>query len=131
MIGAGRTSGHPSASRATLPLSANGDRCEITWGYSATTTNKTRGSTELALAEPDREKGTKRMSNIDKIQSAEAKVADLQDALSAVQAGLERAEQVAIAAEEAKNSSERLIKVALALVGLSILLIVLSRRRSA
>jgi hypothetical protein len=71
------------------------------------------------------------MTSIDKIQSAEAKVADLQDALSAVQSGLERAEQIAVAAELAKTRSEQLIKVTLTLIGLSILLIVLSRRRPA
>jgi hypothetical protein len=43
------------------------------------------------------------MTSIDKIQSAEAKVADLQDALAALQTGLERAEQVAVAAQEAKT----------------------------
>ena len=71
------------------------------------------------------------MTSIDKIQSAEAKVADLQDALAALQTGLERAEQVAVAAQEVKTRSEHLIKVTLALIGLSILLIVLSRRRPA
>lgn len=71
------------------------------------------------------------MTSIDKIQSAEAKVADLQDALSAVQSGLERAEQIAVAAELAKTRSEQLIKITLTLIGLSILLIVLSRRRPA
>ena len=71
------------------------------------------------------------MTNIDKIQSAEAKVADLQDALAALQTGLERAEQVAVAAHEVKTRSEHLIKVTFALIGLSILLIILSRRRPA
>ena len=71
------------------------------------------------------------MTSIDKIQSAEAKVADLQDALAALQTGLERAEQVALAAQEVKTRSEQLIKVTVALLGLSILLIILSWRRPA
>lgn len=69
------------------------------------------------------------MSNIEKIQAAEQQVADLQDALSAVQGGLERAETVAVAAEEAKRRAEQLTKLTLGLIGLALLLIVLSRRK--
>lgn len=69
------------------------------------------------------------MSNIEKIQSAEEKVAELQDALTAVQSGLERAEAIAVAAEEAKERSERLIKLTMALLGLAVLLLLLSRRK--
>ena len=43
--------------------------------------------------------------------------------------GLGNAEQVAVAAEEAKERAEQSIKVTLALVGLSVLLIALSLRR--
>ena len=69
------------------------------------------------------------MANVEKIQDAEAKVAAMQEALAGIQSGLERAEQVAIAAEEAKQRAEQSIKVTLALVGLSVLLIALSLRR--
>jgi hypothetical protein len=51
-----------------------------------------------------------------------------EDALAAVQSGLEKAEQVATAAAETKAKADQLLKVALGLVGLSILLLVISRR---
>ena len=70
------------------------------------------------------------MSNIDKIQAAEAQVQQMQDALESVQAGLARAEQVAVAAEKAKQRSEQTLKVVFALIGISIVLLVLSRRQS-
>ena len=71
------------------------------------------------------------MADVEKIQAAEAKVADLQDALAAVQSGLQRAEQVAVAANEAKERAEQSIKITLALVGLSVVLIAISLRRRA
>ena len=71
------------------------------------------------------------MSGVEKIRSAEAQVAELQDALAAVQLGLERAEAVATAAEAATVNSERLIKVALGLFGVAIAVVLVgSRRRS-
>lgn len=72
------------------------------------------------------------MPNVEKIQDAEAKVTAMQEALAEIQSGLERAEraeQVAVAAEQAKQRAEQSIKVILALVGLSVLLIALSLRR--
>ena len=54
----------------------------------------------------------------------------MQEALVAVQTGLERAETVAVAAEEAKEKSAQLLKVVVWLMGLSVLLLVLSRRES-
>jgi hypothetical protein len=54
---------------------------------------------------------------------------EMQEALAAVQSGLERAEQVAVAAEESRAKAEQLVKVTLGLIGLSILLLVISRRR--
>lgn len=69
------------------------------------------------------------MSDVDKIRSAEEKVGELQDTLAAVQVGLERAERIAVAAEDAKRRADQLLKVTLGLVGLSILLIILSRRK--
>lgn len=69
------------------------------------------------------------MSNIEKIQAAEVQVQQMQDALESVQAGLARAEQIAVAAEEAKRRSDQTLKAVLVLIGLSIVLLVLSRRR--
>lgn len=69
------------------------------------------------------------MSGIEEIQAAEATLEKMQDALAAVQVGLERAEAVAVAAEEAKKRSEQLLKFALGFVGISILMTVTSRRK--
>jgi hypothetical protein len=71
------------------------------------------------------------MADVEKIQAAEAKVADVQDALAAVQSGLQRAEQVAVAANDAKERAEQSIKITLALVGLAVVLIAISFRRRA
>jgi hypothetical protein len=70
------------------------------------------------------------MANVEKIQSAEAKVAEMQDALAEMQSGLEKAERLAIAAKETKAKADQMLKAALGLIGLSILLLVISRRRS-
>jgi hypothetical protein len=69
------------------------------------------------------------MADIEKIQDAEAQVAELQVALDAVQSGLQRAEQIAIAADKAKADAERAVKATVALVALSVMLIALSLRR--
>jgi hypothetical protein len=69
------------------------------------------------------------MADVETIQSTEAKVAEMQDALAAVQTGLQKAEQIAIAAEETKAKADQILKVTLGLIGLSILLLVISRRR--
>lgn len=69
------------------------------------------------------------MADVETIQSAEAKVAEMQDALAAVQSGLQKAEQIALAAEETKAKADQILKVTLGLIGLSILLLVISRRR--
>ena len=69
------------------------------------------------------------MADVEKIQSAEAKVAEMQDVLAAVQSGLQKAEAVAVAAEQAEERANHLLKVTLGLIGLSIVLIVVSRRR--
>lgn len=69
------------------------------------------------------------MDGIEKIRAAEANVAQMQDALTALQAGLERAESVAVAAEEAKQRSEQALKITFGLIGLSVLLILVSLRR--
>jgi hypothetical protein len=70
------------------------------------------------------------MSNVEKIQEAEQQVARMQETLQSVQAGLERAERVATAAEEAKQRSEQTLKVVMGLVGLSVVILALSLRRS-
>ena len=69
------------------------------------------------------------MADVEKIQSAETKVAEMQDALAAVQSGLQKAEEIAIAAEQTKARADQLLKVTLGLIGLSIVLIVVSRLR--
>jgi hypothetical protein len=69
------------------------------------------------------------MADVETIQSTEAKVAEMQDALAAVQSALQKAEQIAIAAEETKAKADQILKVTLGLIGLSILLLVISRRR--
>lgn len=69
------------------------------------------------------------MSDINRIQSAQAEVAELQDALATVQSGLQRAEEVAAAAAEVERRAERALKVALGLIGVSVVLLLLSRRR--
>lgn len=69
------------------------------------------------------------MSSVDKVRAAEENVAQMQDALAAVQSGLERAEAVAVAAEEAKQHSDQALKLAVGLIGLSVLLIIVSLRR--
>lgn len=69
------------------------------------------------------------MDGVEKIQAAEANVAQMQEALSALQTGLERAESVALAAEEAKQRSEQTLKITVGLIGLSVVLLLLSLRR--
>ena len=69
------------------------------------------------------------MDGVEKIRAAEANVAQMQDTLTALQAGLERAESVAVAAEEAKERSEQTLKLTFALIGLSVLVLLVSLRR--
>ena len=57
------------------------------------------------------------MADVETIQSTEAKVAEMQDALAAVQSGLQKAEQIAIAAEETKAKADEILKVTLGLRG--------------
>jgi hypothetical protein len=71
------------------------------------------------------------MSNLEKIQTAEVQLGQVQDALSVVQQGLEHAESVAVVAEKAKTRSGQVVKVGLVLGLLALMLILLSRRRSA
>lgn len=69
------------------------------------------------------------MSGVEKIQDAEARVSEMQDALATLQEGLQRAEAVAVAAEEAKQRSELLLKVAAGLAAVVLLLLVASARK--
>ena len=69
------------------------------------------------------------MNSIDKIREAEENVAQMQDALASLQSGLERAETVAVAAEEARQRSELALKVTLGLIGISVVLMLISLRR--
>lgn len=69
------------------------------------------------------------MSGVEKIQDAEARVAEMQEALATLQDGLQRAEAVALAAEEAKRRSERHLKVTVGLIAVVVLLLVASARK--
>ncbi|MGI9616317.1 MAG: hypothetical protein ACR2QO_25605 [Acidimicrobiales bacterium] len=65
------------------------------------------------------------------LRSAEEKGAEVQDALASLQGRLERAESVAVAMEDAKRRADRLFKLTVGLVGVSIVLLVLSRQNRA
>jgi hypothetical protein len=69
------------------------------------------------------------MPDVERIQSAEVKIAGVQDALSKVQTGLQMAEEIAVATEQTKSRLKLILAVTLGLVGLSILLIAVSRCR--
>jgi len=69
------------------------------------------------------------MADVERIQAAEDKIAGMQDALSMVQSGLQKAEEIALAADQTKQRANQLFKVTLGLIGLSIVLIVVSQRR--
>lgn len=69
------------------------------------------------------------MSGVDKIRNAEERVAEIQDVLATLQDGLQRAETVATAAEEARRRSEQLLKVAGILIALVIVLLAASARK--
>lgn len=71
------------------------------------------------------------MSNLEKIQTAEEQLGQVQDALSAVQQGLEHAESVAVVAEKAKARTGQVLKVGLVLGLVALVLVLVSRRRSA
>ena len=71
------------------------------------------------------------MVDIDKIRSAEESVAEMQGALAELQSGLGRAEEIAVAAEAAKVRAEQTLKVTFGLIGLSVLLLLLSRKKRA
>jgi len=68
-------------------------------------------------------------SDVERIRSAEVKVAELQTAFDGLQSVLQTAERVAVAAEVAKAKADQLMKVTVGLVGVSIVLIGLSSRR--
>lgn len=69
------------------------------------------------------------MTDVERILAAEEKIAGMQDALAMVQSGLQKAEVIAIAADQTKARANQLLKVTVGLIGISILLIVVSRRR--
>lgn len=70
------------------------------------------------------------MSGIEKIAEAEAQVADRQEALATLQSGLQRAESVAVAAEDAKRRSEQALTATVVLVAVSIFLLIVGRRNN-
>lgn len=69
------------------------------------------------------------MTDVERILAAEEKIAGMQDALAMVQSGLQKAEVIAITADQTKARANQLLKVTVGLIGISILLIVVSRRR--
>ena len=69
------------------------------------------------------------MNNVEKIQDAEAAVERLQVALDSVQSGLQRAEELAVAAEEAKARSEQALKAVAVVSVLSLLALAIALRR--
>ena len=71
------------------------------------------------------------MISVKRIELAEQQVADVQTALSVVQAGLERVDSVVTRAGATKERSQRKtqITVALVLVGVAILFALWSKRR--
>jgi hypothetical protein len=70
------------------------------------------------------------MSSAATIHSAEANIDNVQTALSAVKAGLETAEAVAEAVDEARRSSHVLVKLTLVVAIVAIVALVVRRRRS-
>ena len=70
------------------------------------------------------------MSSVERIHSAADNVDDVQTALAAVQAGLEAAEVVAEAVEEARRT-HLLVKLAVVFGLVAIVALVIARRRSA
>ncbi len=71
------------------------------------------------------------MSNLEKIQSAESQLGQVQDALAMVQTGLEHAESVAVVAERAKTRSRQAVKVGLLLGLVALVLVLVAKKRSA
>ncbi len=71
------------------------------------------------------------MSNLEKIQSAEVQVGQVQDALSMVQQGLEHAEWVAVVAETAKARTGQILKIGLVIGLVALVLTLMAKRRSA
>ena len=69
------------------------------------------------------------MSDLEKIQAAEAQVATLQDQLDQVQVMLQKAEQIAAAGEAAKARAQQLLGVSIALLVLGVLMMLVGRRR--
>ena len=69
------------------------------------------------------------MSDVEKIQAASAELAEMQDALATLQTGLQKAEDVALAADKAKQRAEQLLVVALGILGFAALLALISRTR--
>ncbi len=70
------------------------------------------------------------MDTVGEIQDAGKQIAELQRTLETMQQGLETAESVAIAAEDARRRSKQIIKISVGLLITSILAIVLTRRRT-
>lgn len=71
------------------------------------------------------------MSNLEKIQSAESQLGQVQDALAMVQQGLEHAESVAVVAEQTKARTGQVVKIGLVLGFVALVLVLVAKKRSA
>jgi len=69
------------------------------------------------------------MTSIDKIKAAEEQVATLQDQLDQVQAVLQKAEEIAVAGEAAKQRAQQLVTLSIALLVVGTVLLVVGGRR--
>ncbi|MFV1990200.1 MAG: hypothetical protein ACC652_05620 [Acidimicrobiales bacterium] len=70
------------------------------------------------------------MSSVDRIQSAEDKLAEVQQVIAVAQVGLEGAEAIAVVAENTRRRFRTVIGLAIVLVGLMVVARVARRRRS-
>jgi hypothetical protein len=70
------------------------------------------------------------LSRVEKIQAAEASVATLQDQLDMVQRTLQTAEELAAAGEAAKEKAQQLMAVSVAVLVVTLVVLVFSRKKA-
>lgn len=71
------------------------------------------------------------LSRVEKIQAAEASVATLQDQLDMVQRTLQTAEELAAAGEAAKEKAQQLMAVSVAVLVVTLVVLLFSRKKRA
>ncbi len=69
------------------------------------------------------------VTTVEKIQSTEHKIGEMQEALSAIQSGLERAEDVAVVAEDARRRSELILRSTVILGAIALIRLIYSRKK--